>query len=157
LYIGYGVPSFFYFTGNFSHFTGLVKFINLSDPRSAGNIFIGYSRSISRVVSAGLIVGYQHSQMTAGRNRYPFTGVARFTFCYYMKPLIQLYSRVGIGITMDFGTNLKTGKNNDLQLQPACEINLLGLRFGRALGGFIEAGFGSYGILNAGLSYKFAD
>jgi hypothetical protein len=33
----------------------------------------------------------------------------------------------------------------------------MGLRFGRAFGGFVEFGFGTYGIVNAGLSYKFKD
>ena len=86
------------------------------------------------------------------------TGIARVTFCYLNKPFIRMYSGIGIGLTIDFGKATVNGEStSERKLWPGGELTLMGLRFGRAFGGFLEFGFGSYGILNAGLSYKFAD
>jgi hypothetical protein len=86
------------------------------------------------------------------------TGIARVSFCYLNKPFVRMYSGIGIGITIDFGKATVNGvATTERKLWPGGQLTLMGLRFGRAFGGFLEFGFGSYGILNAGLSYKFAD
>jgi hypothetical protein len=171
-YLGYGGLSIFYFSGQ------LIKSFNLgytvsdfTDPSSPGCIFIGYQRSLNKVVSTGFMFGYQDFNSTGTstervtNTKIPVTvddrllmGIARFTFCYVSKPVVHMYSGVGIGITMDFATEKANGQSSsDRKLFPAGQLTLMGLRFGRAFGGFIEFGVGTYGILNAGLSYKFAD
>ena len=168
-YGGYGAFSIFYFTGNFSHSSLSMNSTTLSDDQSAGCFFIGYSRSLNKVVSTGFMFGYQNfHRKGTGYINYSSTdvtvnddllmGMARVTFCYLNKPFVRMYSGVGVGITIDLGTEKGSGESSsDRHLLPGGQITLMGLRFGRAFGGFIEFGFGSYGIMNAGLSYKFAD
>ena len=169
-FFGYGILSFFYSTGHFTHYNSLVDYSKLSVPRSAGTFFIGYSRSFTRVVSLGLLLGYQSFLMTGSRNKSSsgtdsvkvydrlITGIGRFTFCFVKKPIIQLYSGIGVGLTVDVAKIYIPEKQpSEHKLFWAGQITLLGLRFGRAFGGFLELGYGSLGIVNAGLSYKFKD
>jgi len=183
-YGGYGALSIFYFTGRMKHssdyptesgttssgdYYSNKKF---TEPQSAGNFFIGYGRSLNRVVSTGILFGFQNFHYTgtallkaSGTDTAKFkvddllvTGIARVTFCYLNKPFIRMYSGIGIGLTIDFGkVTVNSEQTSERKLWPGGQITLMGLRFGRAFGGFVEFGFGSYGILNAGLSYKFAD
>jgi hypothetical protein len=167
VYGGYGAFSVFYFTGNFSHSYNPLFATELSDEQSAGCFYIGYNRTLNKVVSTGFMFGYQNfsrngtgntnsSSVTVNDNL--LMGMARVTFCYLDKPVIRMYSGVGIGITIDLGTEQGNGGSvSDRKLLPGGQITLMGLRFGRAFGGFVEFGFGTYGIVNAGLSYKFKD
>ncbi len=185
-YGGYGALSIFYFTGRMKHKSEYptesggysVDGINYSnkkftEPQSVGNFYIGYARSLNRVVSVGFKFGYQefHYRGTAqhsenGTNAFvPITatdqlisGIAKVTFCYLNASSVRLYSGFGLGLTIDFGKATIDGQEfTERKLWPGGELTLMGLRFGRTFGGFLEFGFGSYGILNAGLSYKFAD
>jgi len=174
-YAGYGALSIFYFTGRMKHSsdypTESAYNVKFTEPQSVGTFFIGYSRSLNRVISTGVMFGYQNFHYT-GKGKLSnnsdtakitaddrlVTGIARVTFCYLNKPFIRMYSGIGIGLTIDFGKATVNGEStSERKLWPGGELTLMGLRFGRAFGGFLEFGFGSYGILNAGLSYKFAD
>lgn len=178
-YGGYGALSIFYFSGRMNHSSDYPTETNhysdkkFTEPESAGNFYIGYARSLNRVVSTGIMFGLQNFHYT-GKGRYTlngndsaisfnandllFTGIARVTFCYLNRPFIRMYSGIGIGLTIDFGKATVNGEQTtERKLWPGGELTLMGLRFGRAFGGFLEFGFGSYGILNAGLSYKFSD
>ena len=172
-YAGYGGLSVFYFSGQLVTSFNQSYYINsYTDPTSFGNIFIGYNRHLNKVISTGFMFGYQDFQSTAtGETRtsygtsFPVTiddrlimAIARISFYYVNKPIVSMYSGVGIGVTMDFATAKGNGESStDRKLFPAGQLTLMGIRFGRAFGGFIEFGIGTYGILNAGLSYKFAD
>jgi hypothetical protein len=171
-YLGYGGLSIFYFSGQLvTSFNLDYNVGTLSDPSSPGCIYIGYSRILNNVISTGFMFGYQDFQSTGTATKYesnssfPATvddkllmGMAKITFSYVSKPIIHMYSGIGIGITMDFATEKTNGESSsDRKLFPAGQLTLMGLRFGRAFGGFIEFGVGTYGILNAGLSYRFAD
>jgi hypothetical protein len=169
-YAGYGGLSIFYFSGQLVTSFNQSYYINsYTDPTSFGNIFIGYNRHLNNVISTGFMFGYQDFQSTATGTadyiKFPVTiddrlimAIARISFCYVNKPIIHMYSGVGIGVTMDFATAKGGGESStDRKLFPAGQLTLMGIRFGRAFGGFIEFGIGTYGILNAGLSYKFAD
>jgi len=171
-YLGYGGLSVFYFSGQLvTSFSLEYSSNNLSDPSSPGCIFFGYSRILNKVISTGFMFGYQDFQSTGistnneSSSNIPVTvddrllmGIAKINFTYVSKPAIHMYSGVGIGITMDFATEKANGESSsDRKLFPGGQLTLMGLRFGRAFGGFIEFGVGTYGILNAGLSYRFAD
>jgi hypothetical protein len=72
---------------------------------------------------------------------------------------IQLYSGVGLGFSLgnetltpppDSGNSSSSGSINRL----AYQINVIGIRLGKDVGGFIELGYGYKGIVNAGLSVQ---
>jgi opacity protein-like surface antigen len=179
-YAGYGALSIYYFTGRMSHsnefptetnyYDGIYYSSNpvYTEPVSPGTFYLGFARSLNKVVSVGFMFGYQDLKYsktftdtathTINADDQLFTGIARVTFCYLNKPFIRMYSGIGIGITVDFGKasgDIKTA--TERKLWPGGQLTLMGLRFGRAFGGFLEFGLGSYGILNAGISYKFSD
>ncbi len=176
-YAGYGALSIFYFTGRMKHSsdypTESVNSAKFTEPQSAGNFYIGFARSLNKVVSVGFVFGYQNFHYTGSAHMILngndsvlriisddrlVTGSARLTFCYLNRPFIRMYSGIGIGLTIDFGKATVNGEQStERKLWPGGELTLMGLRFGRAFGGFVEFGFGSYGIVNAGLSYKFSD
>jgi hypothetical protein len=183
-YAGYGGLSIFYFTGRMMHsneFTYHYNTINgnhtsivYNSPESWGNVFLGYSRNLNRVISMGFLFGFQNFSYTGTAtesntsqtqhkievNDLLFTGVARVLFTYVNKPVIRMYSGVAMGITIDFGKETRDGgqdKYSEKKIWPGGQLTLMGVRFGKAFGGFFEFGFGSYGIINAGISYKFAD
>ncbi|MCX6245175.1 MAG: hypothetical protein NTU98_10780 [Bacteroidetes bacterium] len=182
-YGGYGALSIFYFTGRMRHSSDYpteTTYYNgnyyhntdYTDTKSPGTFYVGFGRSLNKVVSVGFMFGYQDIKYTETYklNTYDtteykinaddqlLTGIARVTFTYLNKPTIRMYSGIGIGVTIDFGkASGDIDTKTERRLWPGGQLTLMGLRFGRAFGGFIEFGFGSYGIVNAGLSYKFAD
>jgi hypothetical protein len=172
-YAGYGGFSVFYFTGINSGSFDLIRTSNLKDEQSAGTFFLGYQRSLNTVVSTGFLFGYQNFNRTGmgyiyqSDNTTPeaitvnnnlIMGIARVTFNYVNKPVIRMYSGIGIGLTINLSSVKLNGQtDHDRKLLPGGQLTLMGLRFGRAFGGFVEFGFGTYGIVNAGLSYKFKD
>ena len=171
LYGGYGGFSLFYFTGVASGSFDLVRSEHLNDIQSAGTFFLGYQRSLNKVVSTGFLIAYQNFHRSGtgyssnSGTTVPLTvdnnllmGLARVTFCYLNKRAIRMYSGVGIGITINLmKQKVESTSSSDRALLPGGELTLMGLRFGRAFGGFVEFGIGTYGIINAGLSYKFSD
>lgn len=172
LYIGYGGLSIFYFTGRMAHTNEYPTEVyypgaKYTEPASPGNFYLGYNRSLNKVVGVGFMFGYQNFKYTEttidptvrtiDATDILLTGIARVTFSYLNKPSIRMYSGVGIGLTIDFGKTSGDVEDSERKLWPGGQLTLMGLRFGRTFGGFVEFGFGSYGIVNAGLSYKFAD
>jgi hypothetical protein len=181
VYLGYGAGSIFYFTGRMKHsddFPPNIRYINgnyvtktLDDPSSFGTLFLGYQRSLNRVVSLGFLFGFQNFSYSGNAvendggivhpvscNDILLSGIGRVTFSYVNKPAVRMYSGIGIGITVDFGNADIDGTSyNERKLFPGGQLTLMGIRFGRAFGGFFEFGFGSYGIINGGVSYRFAD
>jgi opacity protein-like surface antigen len=169
VYLGYGAGGLFYWTGRMKHSSdypseeGQQTFTN---PGSIGAILLGYNRSLNNVVGLGFLFGFQNFHYTGTTNQGVSTeyndillsGMARILFSYVNKPSIRLYSGIGLGITVNFGTATESSQDfTDRKLWPGGQLTFMGIRFGRALGGFFEFGFGTIGIVNAGLSYKFAD
>jgi hypothetical protein len=167
-YVGYGGLSLFYFTNTFNHYyqSGDVQ------PQSFGGLFLGYERELNRVVGAGFMVGYQNFYSSGngasyGGVPYEYTNsnsddlimlMARFTFKYVNKRKLQLYSGTGMGVTIDLEHTTYNGiTSSKRSLLPAGQLTFMGVHIGRILSGFVEFGIGTYGILNAGLSYKFSD
>jgi hypothetical protein len=189
IYAGYGAGSIFYFTGRMKHtgdyptemtsyngsYLGQKTF---TTPSSPGTFFIGYGRTLNRVVSMGILFGFQRFTYT-GTTHYTsyyegsysdsskvklssddilLTGIARLLFSYVNKPSVRVYSGIGIGFTVNFGTGkISDYEYSERRIWPGGQLTLMGVRFGRAFGGFFEFGFGSFGIINAGISYKFKD
>jgi hypothetical protein len=186
-YLGYGAGSIFYFTGRMKHsdsyptewdsYNGNLLSTTYGVPSSFGTITFGYQRCLNRVVSLGIMFGFQDFYYTGDaieenhQNGVPsytphniknndilLSGSARVLFSYVNKPSIRIYSGVALGITVDFGrATFDDQEYADNKLWPGGQLTLMGIRYGRAFGGFFEFGFGSYGIINAGISYKLAD
>jgi len=74
------------------------------------------------------------------------------------KPFLKLYSGVAIGVTIDLNKATIDGSEfTDRKIMPAGQLTLFGIRAGKALGGFLEFGVGTNGIVTAGISYKIKD
>jgi hypothetical protein len=168
-YAGYGALGLFYWTGRMAHSSGYPSEVGsqtFTEPTSPGTFFVGYNRNLNKVVAVGFMFGLQNFTYT-GKTTYGVTtdyndlligGMAKITFCYLNKPNIRMYSGIGIGLTMNFGTADQPDQTiTDRKLFPGGQFTLMGIRFGRALGGFVEFGMGTMGIVNAGISYKFKD
>jgi hypothetical protein len=165
LYAGYGAGSIYYFTGHISHSYNISSTGGLTDTKSPGAFFFGYSRTLNRIISMGFVASYQeftyqsYGSTTTAAIDYSdilLSGIARVTFCYVNKPIFRMYSGIGIGITIVYGkVKNNTSEDTDRKLFPAGQITLMGLRVGRALSGFGEFGFGTNGIITLGVSYKF--
>lgn len=171
VFAGYGAATIYYFTNPVHHnYDDSYNFYPqyTGDPSSAGTFFAGYNRALTRVFNMGIVFSYMQFQTPVSSSSYDVTYagtsydnlmsmIARLKFAYVNKGAIQVYSGVAIGITVDLNkTTLNGGQEyRDKNLRPAGEIILMGIRGGRKLGGFVEFGFGTNGIVTGGVSYKF--
>ena len=81
-----------------------------------------------------------------------YTTLAAEVGLYYVNsPGFQLYSSAGFGTTVVYVPKSQIST----RIWPNMHLNLLGMRFGGRVGGFLEFGFGYKGIINAGLSVQF--
>ncbi len=87
------------------------------------------------------------------------SAIIGFDYRYLNKDLVQLYSGIGAGVTLckNSGTQSGSGDTDVSWDNPYLnfQLNLLGVRVGKALAGFAEFGFGYKGMINAGVSYQF--
>jgi hypothetical protein len=175
LYGGYGAFSVYYFNNNTSHeyaSGGSYYYYESGDPSSAGTFFLGYNRLVNRFISVGIVFSYMHATntLTGDYNYYDtivshgtsadhlISCVSRVNFLYLRKPFLTLYSGAAIGVTVDLNkATIDGAEYSDRKLKPAGQLTLFGIRAGKALGGFLEFGVGSNGILTAGISYKIKD
>lgn len=87
-----------------------------------------------------------------------FTFLPQISYEYVQAEWVQLYSGVGIGLTI--WQQQLTSDDPKLSGEDATELmfnfhlNAIGLRVGKALGASLELGVGAKGIINAGLSYR---
>jgi hypothetical protein len=95
------------------------------------------------------------------RSRYTIASEITFTYVRLGNGLVSLYSLVGLGYTFNYQTTRYAGSDTRYYTpdgNPVVfngHISPIGIRFGRALGGFAEFGTGYKGVMNYGLSYKF--
>jgi hypothetical protein len=183
IYAGYGLGSVYYFH-DITHsgyppytydYNGQDMNWNIPDPTSPGTFYFGYGRSLNQVITVGILFGYQPLNYNGKGTGYDYnsgtyttydvigtdnlwTGMARMHFSYLNKPVIRIYSGFALGFTVDFANRTFDGNTyTQRKLLFAGQLTFMGLRFGRALGGFFEFGFGTLGIINAGISYKIKD
>ena len=137
---------------------------------SPGNIFLTYRFTpLNEYISYGSTVGYGASSaevyymaMLQGTvNRTFYTAAFEFQVRYVNDGPFQMYSGAGVGITYgleDFTANpdaVGMNSKNSSMILPGYQINLVGVRFGKRLGGYLEFGFGYKGVVNLGLAYSF--
>ena len=141
-----------------------------SNIQSWGTVFLGYNRKLSKIITVGFLVSYLNCTYTSKQNYivYPqntyydedlINGLTLLRLNYFNKPGLSFYSGLGLGVTVDFYSSRPAGGESDFskKLKVAGQLTFLGVRFGRALGGFLEVGVGTNSIISAGVSYKFHD
>jgi opacity protein-like surface antigen len=139
---------------------------------SFGTVLAGYNRMLSRLLSVGILFSYQNVTYKLHYNydyegsppdeyfdEDIYNGMVFLRLNYVNKSKITVYSGLGLGLGVDFYSQRPLGGETTFsrKLLFAPQLTLMGLRFGRAFGGFMEIGFGTNAILSAGLSYKFRD
>jgi len=144
------------------------------DANSVGGLTVGYNRSLTRVVMFGFMVSYENfassgnydpdfsgTTYSAEINDHVISEMATFTVNYVNKPVVRLYSAVGLGVSVVFshirGSSPGAVAETDRQAHFAGQWTMIGLRVGRTVGGFFEIGMGSAAMLSGGISYKFSD
>lgn len=129
----------------------------------SGVPFLTYHYSANSRFGFGAAVGAYRSAGTlllAGEDTGTFTETstivaAEVDYRWIMKKSFQLYSGVGAGIRLRKGTYTTTETETAADVLPTFHINVIGLRFGRKVGVFFEAGAGYRGLLSGGLSAQF--
>jgi hypothetical protein len=145
------------------------------DAVSYGGIMAGYNRDLNRVLSIGFLLNYEH--LSYSGYYYPsessphkekaaisdnvITEVTMLTIHYIHKPMIKMYSAVGLGASFAF-SDVRNESSSTISASTrdilfAGQVTFIGLRVGRSLGGFFEIGVGSASVISAGISYKFSD
>ena len=74
-------------------------------------------------------------------------------FAWVRRGIVQVYSSVSLGAGLEIRDNIYD--KNIYEAFCAFDIKPLGLSVGRRFFGFIEAGYGTRGIINAGFGYRF--
>jgi len=173
--IGHG----FMATGQLLRLSTVVIYSDWSTTTHAAAFSAGYRYRISRVFAIGFTAGYEHQQglfkqliysgyHPANRgaySRHAFTLAPEVTVTYLRRfhGQLSMYATTSFGgtyasevVTYDT-TNIKT--HPDPKYDRPLQINgygsPLGVRFGRALSGYFQLGFGYKGVLSYGLTYKF--
>ena len=178
VYFSYGIGTLYLFTSEVGHNYEMDDSYYYSDRteiKSAGTFMLGYNRMLNKVIMMGFVASYMNcnykksysdygnsSDMgTATFNDNLLSGIAKFTFNYVNKPIVRIYSSVGMGITVDLSKARKdlpgSVEETARKILFAGQVTFMGVRFGRAFGGFMEFRIGTNSIISAGLNYQFGD
>ena len=127
-------------------------FYHFNNPRLA----VGGSFTYSKWDSDVLV---RNSQTKVGeRNRNFFSVMPAFKSYWINKNHFGLYSKVAAGVGFlqctdnDYETHVKKDDNGCYFM---FQLSFIGVEFGSKLRGFVEAGVGDQGFIQAGIRYKF--
>ena len=95
---------------------------------------------------------YTHKRLDVDRVDY-IKIMPTLRFAWIRRGIVQVYSSVSLGAGVEIRDNY-IGENI-YEAVCAFDFKPLGLSVGRKLFGFIEAGYGTRGIINAGFGYRF--
>ena len=122
---------------------------------------LNYRYHHNKIVSVGVTFNYQQFEnkfylldldlFTTDVRYYTFMG--RVDFTYLRRNIFQMYSGVGLGISHQNESGEDIESYNKTHF--AYQANLVGLRLGKEVAGFLELGFGCNGIVAAGIAYQF--
>jgi hypothetical protein len=178
VYFSYGIGTIYLFTSEVNHNYDLYDTYYANDRteiNSPGTFMLGYNRMLNKVIMIGFVASYMNCSYkktfydygsssnigSATFNDNLLSGIAKFTFNYVNKPIVRVYSSVGMGITVDLSKAQKdlpgSVEESARKILFAGQITFMGVRFGRAFGGFCEFGFGTNSIITAGFNYQFGD
>ena len=128
----------------------------------------GYKRVIDNYIGIGVIASYTHfnSEYRAkSNNELIFSTentysamMLKLDLYYVINEWVQMYSGGSIGVmNCDRTERIPDDPKpyNVNETLPAFHLNAFSLRVGKSIGGFFEFGFGTCGVINLGVSYKF--
>jgi len=167
--LGYGIVNTDEVIGiGASVFTTIITLSNANQTNMkwSGLYNLGYKYRFGKMFPVGIAVGYEQlssdwtdkDQVVMATEKGQFyTVMIRGSIRYINKRVFQMYSGLSVGytfvnyvLTEDDGTKNESSSNHFNG-----QINLIGLRVGTMVGGFLELGFGAKGIVNLGLSCQF--
>ena len=157
--------------------------VTADNRKSIGAISFGYTHRKGKLVSFGLQAAFEltkedcminnktwaidgtqvdhYSEVGELTNRYiTVTPLLRFNWADYCDGKLNIYSKIAAGITFigDSYTNqseLTYSVTSKKQHYFGFQVSPIGIQYDKKAGFFIEAGFGSYGIAQAGFCYHF--
>ena len=136
------------------------------DMKSTGVPFLTYHYSANSRFGFGGAVGYYGSSgglIAVGGDvvvgvfkESNYIAAAELDYHWVMRPGFQLYSGAGFGVRVRRGTYTDGAETDTVtKALPTFHLNALGLRMGKKVGFFAEAGIGYKGILAVGLNGQF--
>ncbi|WP_154668386.1 MULTISPECIES: hypothetical protein [Bacteroidales] len=133
---------------------------------SWGALNLMYNYRINSRVAFGAIYSYSgmkediySDNLQIGKSRTSFhTIMPMFKFNWFNKPLVTMYTRIGIGLVLSFDKEeyfTGVGDYHSKNAYLAWQVSPVGIEIGKSLAGFLELGFGTTGLFSAGLRYRF--
>lgn len=124
-----------------------------ADNTFTGSFNLEYMNNFHSRMAAGVILGYEHSNMKEIDYKENFiTIMPAFKMNWVKKDIFRFYSKVAAGITLDVASHPQV---SDTDVEFAYQVSPLGFEVGRAFSGFAEIGYGHQGIALVGVRYKF--
>ncbi len=159
------------------------KTVSADNRESIGSIGLSYTHRKGRLLSFGLAAAFEQTKEDCFINNRAFrqdgvmvdnyekvgelsnryitvTPLLRFNWAEWKQGKVMLYTKLAVGVTFigDSYTN-KSKDEYDVQSKKqhyfGYQVSPLGLMIGSKAGGFVEVGYGSYGIAQAGFCYRF--
>jgi opacity protein-like surface antigen len=131
---------------------------------SWGGFALGYNHWLTRHVGLGGTFAFSSDQITEQRK---ITGEWIFDMTYVSlmvtvkvnyvtTPWVDVYARSDVGGTIIAATQTNAGTTDDYAAFIfAGQFSPIGFRVGKTFNFFVEAGFGTIGLVNAGFNIKF--
>lgn len=123
-----------------------------------GMLHLNYQRRISDKIKMGVEVAYMRLEYQNKRDKRIsrtsnyFAVAPQFEYSYIKRNFFELYGNAFAGV----GRHSETVNKETVSTYGAYyQLNPIGIRVGKKLGGFLEAGFGIGGFVNFGVSYRF--
>ncbi|HCY41387.1 MAG TPA: hypothetical protein DHV48_08545 [Prolixibacteraceae bacterium] len=136
--------------------------------RETGPVLISYKHVLNSRFGLGIIAGITHVKYdlkessiftkeytTTNVNRSNLTLAPEFDFRYLFRGNFNLYSLIGLGFTFVDNNNTPALSVANKPDHFGFHLSVIGIRFGKELGGFIELGTGYKGLINFGINYQF--
>lgn len=146
------------FVSSLGNFIEGKKKVYESKSPTYGMLHISYQRSLNNKLKVGVDFSYAKFEYKSENTReVSYTGhylaiAPQFEFSYIRRNFFELYANASVGLNKLFCTiDKETVSNHGTTFQ----VNPIGIRVGKKLAGFLEAGFGYSGYVNLGISYKF--
>jgi len=131
---------------------------------SSGIFMLQYQHQFNKVIHFGGVFTFNplsttlefKNGTTETDSWFTYSLMPRMDFYYINKGIFSMYSGFAVGVSY-FSCHSKFNDQADqtvTNVSWAYQINALGIRLGKKVGGFIELGFGYQGIVNLGISAK---
>jgi len=145
----------------------ILKDIAVSDSRtvamrSAGPFHFTYkffykqwfSAGVSALYSYNHIISTSQGQAEQAFSYHTFAFTPRLDFYYIRNPKFAFYGFAAGGFNLDILNGPEGSPENKKEINAAYQVSPLCFRFGEKIGFIVELGFGSFGVVNAGLGYR---